>query len=113
MDCLFCKIAQKEIPTEIIHETPDLMVFKDIAPQAPIHLLVIPKKHIATINDLHDDDQLLIGKMVLTAKKLAQDINIHETGYRLIYNVNQQGGQAVYHIHLHILGGRQMAWPPG
>ncbi len=113
MDCIFCKIAQKKLETDIVYETTELLVFRDLAPQAPIHLLVIPKKHVSTINELNDDDQLLIGKMIFAAKKLAQDMGIHETGYRLIYNVNQQGGQSVYHIHLHILGGRQMGWPPG
>lgn len=113
MDCIFCKIAQKEVPAQIAHETPELIVIKDKVPQAPIHLLVVPKKHIATINDLTDDDEPLIGKMVNVSQKLAKEMQIYQDGYRLIYNVNHQGGQTVYHIHLHILGGRQMTWPPG
>lgn len=113
LNCLFCKIAQQEIPANIVYETPDILAFKDIAPQAPVHVLIIPKKHITTINDLQEGDHALVGQMIFTAKELAKEMEIHEQGYRLVYNVNQQGGQAVYHIHLHLLGGRQLHWPPG
>lgn len=113
MDCLFCRIVAREVPAEIILEEEDLLCFKDIQPQAPVHLLIIPKKHIATLNETEDEDQKLLGKMILTAKALAKKLNIAEKGYRLVFNINSGGGQAVYHIHLHILGGRQMTWPPG
>ena len=89
------------------------MAFKDINPQAPIHILIIPKKHIPTINDLSPEDAELVGKMVLLAKKLAADQGIAERGYRLVFNCNREGGQMVFHIHLHLLGGRAMGWPPG
>lgn len=113
MDCLFCKIAQGAIPASIVYEDHDIMAFRDINPQAPNHLLVIPKQHIATINDSNDADQALLGKMILGAKKIAQAEGISDTGYRLVFNINPNGGQTVYHIHLHLLGGRQMTWPPG
>jgi histidine triad (HIT) family protein len=112
MNCLFCKIAQGEISANVVFEDESLLVFRDIRPQAPTHMLVIPKKHIATIAEVSDNDQPLLGKMILTAKKLAEEEGLHE-GYRLVFNVNSAGGQEVYHIHLHILGGRQMIWPPG
>jgi len=113
MDCLFCKIAQGEIPAAIVFADTEIMAFRDINPQAPTHLLVIPKKHIQTIDDADTSDEQLLGRMVLAAKKLAHKEGLSEKGYRLVFNVNSAGGQAVYHIHLHILGGRQMTWPPG
>lgn len=113
MDCLFCKIAKKEIPATLVYEDHDLMAFNDIRPQAPHHVLIIPKKHIATINDTDDIDKQLLGSMILRAKNIAQELKINEAGYRLVFNVNPGGGQEVYHIHLHLLGGRQMIWPPG
>jgi histidine triad (HIT) family protein len=113
MDCLFCKIAAGEIPADVVHEDLDVMAFRDINPQAPTHLLIIPKKHIATIDDTESKDEQLLGRMVLTAKKLANKEGLTDSGYRLVFNVNSGGGQMVYHIHLHVLGGRQMVWPPG
>lgn len=113
MDCLFCKIACGEIPAKVVFEDPELIAIHDIRPQAPIHRLVLPKKHIATINDADSGDEQLLGRMVLTAKKMANDEKISDEGYRLVFNVNSGGGQDVYHIHLHMLGGRQMRWPPG
>ncbi len=113
MNCLFCKIAQGEIPATIVFEDTEIMAFRDINPQAPTHLLLIPKQHIATIDDTDTKDERLLGHMVLTAKKLAQQESLSNNGYRLVFNVNSHGGQEVYHIHLHILGGRQMTWPPG
>lgn len=113
MNCLFCKIAQKEIPASVILETDDLMAFHDINPQAPKHILIIPKQHIATINDAREENTTLLGNMVLSAKNIAKTLDIGETGYRLVFNINSGGGQEVYHIHLHLLGGRQMTWPPG
>lgn len=113
MSCLFCKIATGEIPATVVLDNAELMAFHDIQPQAPKHLLIIPKKHIATIDDANTDDEQLLGKMVLAAKKLAKSEGLSDNGYRLVFNVNAGGGQEVYHIHLHVLGGRQMIWPPG
>ena len=113
MDCLFCKIASQEIKSKLIYEDKDIVAFNDIAPQAPHHILIIPRKHIATINDIPAEDNFLIGHMMQTAKKIAAELKIHDAGYRVIMNCNKNGGQAVYHIHFHLLGGRQMKWPPG
>ncbi len=113
VDCLFCKIISKEINSDILFEDDDVLAFKDINPQAPIHFLIVPKKHISTINDLQQEDEKMTGKMILTAQSLAKQENIDENGYRLVFNCNSNGGQEVYHIHLHLLGGRQMQWPPG
>lgn len=113
MDCLFCKIAQGTIPAVIIYEDNEIMAFRDLNPQAPKHLLVIPRQHIATINDAKEEHQALLGKMILGAQKIARTEGLSETGYRLVFNINPDGGQTVYHIHLHLLGGRQMTWPPG
>ena len=112
-DCLFCKIISKEIKSDILFEDDDVLAFKDINPQAPIHLLIVPKKHISTINELQQENKALTGKIILTAQSLAKQENIDEKGYRLVFNCNRDGGQEVYHIHLHLLGGRQMQWPPG
>lgn len=112
-ECLFCKIVDKEIPAEIIFDSNKLLAFKDIDPQAPVHILIIPKEHITTTNDLSNKHNELIGDIILTAKRLASEYDIAEDGYRMVLNCNKKGGQAVYHIHLHLLGGRQMKWPPG
>ena len=111
--CLFCRIVNKEIPADIVFKNDKLLAFRDIDPQAPVHLLIIPKEHITTTNDLNNNNKELIGELVLTAKSLATKYNIAEDGYRMVFNCNKSGGQAVYHIHLHLLGGRQMKWPPG
>ena len=113
MSCVFCNIAQGQIPATVVFENEDVMAFRDLNPQAPAHVLVIPKQHIATINDVKEGDAELLGKMVLAAKTVAGTEGFHEAGYRLVFNVNSDGGQTVYHIHLHILGGRPMTWPPG
>jgi len=113
MNCLFCKIVQGEIPANVVFEDAEIMAFRDVNPQAPTHMLVIPKVHISTINDTDTKDELLLGRMVLAAKKLAASEGFDDAGYRLVFNVNSDGGQTVHHIHLHILGGRRMAWPPG
>lgn len=113
MPCLFCSIAHGETKANLIYENDHIVAFSDINPQAPTHILIIPKKHIATINDVEEDDEVLLGRMVSLAKKIAKDNNLSKDGYRLVFNVNEGGGQAVYHIHLHLLGGRQMTWPPG
>lgn len=112
-DCLFCKINKGEIPAEILYQDDDVTAFRDISAQAPTHFLVIPKRHISTINELQAEDAELIGKLYLTAKKVAADEGIDESGYRTVINCNADGGQTVFHIHLHVLGGRQMTWPPG
>ncbi len=112
-DCLFCKIANKEMATELAYEDDDIVAFHDINPVAPTHILIIPKKHIATSNDLSADDCMLAGKLILTARKIAADLGFAEKGYRLTMNCNSCGGQEVFHIHLHLLAGRQMSWPPG
>ncbi len=112
-ECLFCRIVDKEIPAEIVFESNKLLAFKDVDPQAPVHILIIPKEHITTTNDLSNKHKELIGDILLTAKRLASDYDIAKDGYRILFNCNKNGGQAVYHIHLHLLGGRQMKWPPG
>ena len=112
-DCLFCKIINKEINSDILFEDDDVLAFRDINPQAPTHILIVPKKHISTINDLQQEDKVLTGKIILTAQSLAKQESIDENGYRLVFNCNNDGGQEVYHIHLHLLGGRRMQWPPG
>ena len=113
MTCLFCKIAAKEIPANIIYENEQVVAFDDINPQAPHHKIIIPKEHIATLNDVDDQHLALIGGMVKTAKELAASLNIADKGYRILFNCNAHGGQTVFHIHLHLLGGRSMSWPPG
>jgi histidine triad (HIT) family protein len=113
MDCLFCKIVAGEIPSNIIYQDEDIIAFDDIRPKAPHHKLIIPRKHIATVNDFAADDANLIGKMVLVAKDLAKSLNVADNGYRLVFNCNTDGGQEVYHVHLHLLAGRSMHWPPG
>ncbi len=107
-DCLFCKIANGTIPSELLYEDDKVVAFKDINPQAPVHCLIIPRVHIPTINDITVDQADLVGHMVLVAKQLAADNELTELGYRLIMNCNEQGGQTVYHIHLHMMGGRQL-----
>ena len=113
MDCVFCQIAQKSIPSMPIVETDKLLAIHDQNPQAPVHILIIPKHHIASINDAEAEHRELLGQLILTAKQLAESAGVAENGYRLIFNVNPHGGQTVYHIHLHLLGGRRMTWPPG
>lgn len=107
-DCLFCKIVNRELPADIVFEDDELVAFNDISPQAPTHMLIIPKKHIATVNELTEAEIDLPGKLILRAKAIASEKGIAETGYRLIMNCNEQGGQTVFHIHLHLLGGRQL-----
>jgi histidine triad (HIT) family protein len=107
-DDLFLKIINREIPADIVYETDELLAFRDIAPKAPTHILIIPKVHIRTVNDIEPQHADLVGKMVLTAAELARQEGIAEDGYRLIMNCNEAGGQVVFHIHLHLLGGRSM-----
>ncbi len=110
---LFLKIIEREIPADIVFEDDEILAFRDIQPQAPVHILIIPKRRIATLNDLGEEDAGLVGRMVLTARGIAEEEGLSEDGYRLVFNCNEHGGQSVYHIHLHLLGGRQMQWPPG
>lgn len=112
-DCLFCKMVAGEIKSNMVLETEDLIAFRDINPQAATHVLIVPRKHISTVNDLAEVDAVLIGKLVLAARKIAAMEGITESGYRLVMNCNAGAGQTVFHIHLHLLGGRHMAWPPG
>ena len=112
-DCIFCRIAAKEIPAKIAYEDPELIGFHDIQPKAPVHLQVIPKKHVARVSELGGNDAGLMGRMVLVANRLAQESGIADAGYRLVVNCNAAAGQSVYHLHLHLLGGRAMTWPPG
>ena len=113
MDCLFCKVAAGQIPAKIIYRDDVVVAFDDINPQAPQHKLIIPLKHISTLNDLQPEDNELIGHMLQTAKKLAKNSDIADAGYRVVMNCNAGAGQTVFHIHLHLLGGRPMLWPPG
>lgn len=113
MSCLFCKIAEGAIPAETVYEDDEVLAFRDINPAAPTHVLVIPRKHIATMNDADTDDQMLLGKMMLVARDLAVSEGVDESGFRFALNTNSHGGQSVYHIHLHLLAGRPMQWPPG
>lgn len=111
-ECIFCKIAKKEIPSSIVYEDEEIVAFNDINPQAPVHIIIIPRKHIPRVIDLEENDAPLIGKLFIIAKNLAKEKNIEE-GYRLIINCNPGAGQSVFHIHLHLLGGRKFSWPPG
>jgi histidine triad (HIT) family protein len=110
-NCLFCKMVSGEIKPDTVFEDDNVLAFRDANPQAPVHILVIPKRHIATLNDL--DDAGLSGQLLQTAVNLAKQEGLAEEGYRTVFNCNKHGGQAVYHLHLHLLGGRQMTWPPG
>lgn len=106
--CIFCKIINKELPAEIVYEDDSVIAFNDIHPIAPVHVLVIPKRHIATVDELGPDDEALVGHMILVAKKIADDLHISEKGYKLIFRVGEWGGQEVEHIHLHVLGGAKL-----
>jgi histidine triad (HIT) family protein len=112
-DCLFCKMVSGEIPPDTVYEDDDILAFNDINPQAPTHVLIIPKTHIATLNDASTDDTRLMGRLSMVAAQLAGEAGFADDGYRVVMNCNSAGGQAVYHIHLHLLGGRSMSWPPG
>lgn len=113
MDCIFCKIINQEIPAKIHHQDEHIIVIEDIAPKAPIHRLIVPKQHIATLNDLTDAHHHLIGHMYTTAATMAKSLDVANNGYRLVTNCNQDGGQTVFHIHMHFMAGRTFHWPPG
>ena len=110
-DCLFCRIVRKEIPAKLVLETEHVLAFRDINPQAPVHVLVIPRDHVASLNEAQDPE--MIGRLSLTAAEIAKQEGIAESGYRTVINTNREAGQTVFHVHLHLLGGRDMKWPPG
>ncbi len=112
-DCLFCKIVGGQIPAKLVHEDEHCMGFHDINPQAPTHVLFVPRRHIATANDLTVEDRELVGHLMFTAAKVAREKGVADAGYRLVMNCNKDGGQTVFHLHLHLLAGRALGWPPG
>jgi histidine triad (HIT) family protein len=112
-DCLFCKIAAGEIPAKIVHQDGEIVAFEDINPQAPQHIVIIPRQHVATLNDLESRHEAVFGKLATTASKLAAERGFDAAGYRLVVNCNGHGGQTVFHLHMHLLGGRSLTWPPG
>lgn len=112
-DCLFCKIRDGEIPCDKVYEDENVIAFRDVNPQAPTHVLIVPVKHISTVNDLEESDKDIVGRMLLAAKNIAASEGVAEDGYRLVMNCNARAGQTVFHIHLHLMGGRMLTWPPG
>lgn len=112
-DCLFCKMVSGEIKPDTLYEDDDVLAFSDINPQAPLHFLVVPKQHITTLNDLEPEHAELVGKLYLAAKRVADEKGVARGGYRTVMNCNSDAGQTVWHIHLHVLGGRTLTWPPG
>lgn len=112
-DCLFCRIAAKQVPAKVVAETDDALAFHDIAPKAPVHVLVIPKKHVPSLNHLAPEDAALAGRLTLLAKDVAEKFGVATSGWRAVWNCGPDAGQTVFHIHLHVLGGRQLEWPPG
>jgi histidine triad (HIT) family protein len=112
-DCLFCKFVRKEVLTRIVYEDESCLAFEDINPKAPVHVLVVPKKHIASINEMALEDESAVGHLTFVARQIAQEKKIDRSGYRVVINTGAEAGQSVFHLHLHLLGGRAMAWPPG
>lgn len=112
-DCIFCKIIKKEISAKIVYADREILAFEDINPMAPIHIIIIPQKHIEKLSEITEKNTSLIGKMVFVATKIAKEKNISDNGYRLVFNCNRDAGQTILHIHLHLLGGRKFSWPPG
>lgn len=113
MNCLFCSIIEKKFPSKVVYEDEHVLAFQDVKPQAPVHILVVPKKHISTVLETKPEDNELIGNLFQVANKIAKDKGVDERGFRLVINCNREAGQTVYHMHLHLLGGRPMHWPPG
>jgi histidine triad (HIT) family protein len=113
MNCLFCRIAAGEVPSKRVYEDDAIVAFHDIKPQAPVHVLIVPRRHIATLNDLTADDDVLLGVMQRRAARIAEELGIAARGYRTVFNCNRDAGQTFFHLHLHLLGGRPMHWPPG
>lgn len=112
-DCIFCKIAAGEIPADIVYDDGEVLAFRDINPEAPVHLLLIPRRHIATLNDLSEADAALVGRLYLAGQRIAAKLGVAENGYRTVINCNRDAGQLVFHIHMHLLAGRELGWPPG
>ncbi len=112
-NCIFCGIVEGGIPAKIVHEDDHVLAFEDVNAQAPVHILVIPKRHVAAVQDCQGGDQALLGHLLLTCSKVARMKNLTESGYRIVTNTGADSGQSVFHLHLHVLGGRPMAWPPG
>lgn len=113
MDCIFCKIVRGDIPSKKVYEDEHVLAFHDISPQAPVHILIIPKKHLSTILEIEDSDEPLIGHIFTVANKIAREQGFSDRGFRIVTNCNSEGGQTVFHLHFHLLAGRQMHWPPG
>ncbi len=113
MECIFCQIVEKQLPAALVYEDDLVVAFNDLQPKAPVHMLIIPRKHIATLNDLAETDTPLMGHILQTAHKLAKKHNIAQPGYRVVNNCNAGAGQSVFHLHFHLLGGRELSWPPG
>ncbi|NOY39272.1 MAG: histidine triad nucleotide-binding protein [Nitrospirae bacterium] len=113
MECLFCRIAEKKLPAKLVYEDEFAVAFEDINPQAPIHVLVIPRKHISTSLELKEEDNALVGRLFQIANRIARQKGIAERGFRIVMNCNAEAGQTVFHLHIHLLGGRVMHWPPG
>ena len=111
--CLFCKIVQKAIPAKIVYEDDRIVAFDDINPQAPVHTLIIPKKHVSAVQDCHDQDRDLLAQLLITCTNIAKQKGLIESGYRIVTNTGKDAGQTVFHLHLHVLGGRPLGWPPG
>jgi histidine triad (HIT) family protein len=111
--CLFCRIIAGEIPAKVVHQDDDLVAFEDINPQAPMHVLVVPRRHVATLNELSAGDDALVGRMIRRAAAIAASRGFADGGYRTVFNCNPDAGQTVFHVHLHVLGGRKLTWPPG
>ena len=112
-DCIFCKIVEKDIPSELIYEDDQIVAFNDINPQAPIHVLIIPKEHFASLNDIPEEKKDVLSHILLKARQIAQNLGINDKGYRIVLNTGRDSGQVVFHIHFHLLAGRRMIWPPG
>ncbi|HBM81241.1 MAG: histidine triad nucleotide-binding protein [Clostridiales bacterium] len=112
-ECVFCLIAQKKIQSEIVYEDEDILAFKDIKPEAPVHIIVIPKKHISSVMDLNDENISIVSKAFNAIKSIAEKYNIAKSGFRIVANCGKDGGQSVMHLHFHLLGGRDLKWPPG
>ena len=113
LECVFCNILSGKTPAEFVYENERIVAFRDINPQAPVHVLVVPRKHIPTTNDVQPEDAELLGEMILVARQVAEKEGIAESGYRLVMNCNENSGQEIYHLHLHVLGGRRLTWHPG
>ncbi|MGI6485087.1 MAG: histidine triad nucleotide-binding protein [Thermoanaerobacterales bacterium] len=113
LDCIFCKIASHEIPSDVVYEDDYVIAFKDINPQAPVHLLIVPKKHLESVMDIREEDSIILNKIIQVAQHLARQNNIDKKGFRIVVNTGEEGGQTVNHLHFHLLAGRFMTWPPG